>query len=180
MRKLSIEIKWAVLFVLTTLVWMLGEKLAGLHSKRIDLHATYTLFFAAPAIALYVAALLDKRKNYYGGTMSYKQGLFSGLLITLFVTLMSPITQILVSKVVTPEYFPNAIAYAVSSGAMDQDAAEKYFNLGSYIIQGLIGAPIMGIVTSAIVALFTQKTKNAVREGKVDVVYTDKVKSSRS
>jgi hypothetical protein len=42
---------------------------------------------------------------------------------------------------------------------MTQEAAENYFNMKSYIIQGLIGAPVMGLITSAIVAIFTRKKK---------------------
>ena len=40
---------------------------------------------------------------------------------------------------------------------MSKDAALISFNLKNYIIQGLIGAPIMGILTTAIVAIFTRK-----------------------
>lgn len=173
MRKLTIEIKWAVLFALVSLAWMLGEKLVGLHSTHIDKHATYTNLFALPAIALYVFALLDKRRNYYGGVMTYTQGLVSGLFITLFVTVLSPLTQLVTTNVITPEFFPNAIAHAVSTGQMEQAEAEKTFSLGNYIQQGLIGAPLMGIVTSAIVALFTRKRKQETREGRVDVVFTE-------
>jgi hypothetical protein len=173
MRKVSTEIKWALIFVAATLLWNLGEKLAGLHSTLIDKHAVVTYFFFLPAVTIYVLALLDKRKNYYGGAMTYGQGLVSGVVITLFVTLLSPLTQLIVSDVITPDYFTNVINYAVSSGEMTQQAAEEYFNLKSYIIQGLIGAPLMGIVTSAIVALFTRKAKQDVREGKVDVVYSE-------
>jgi hypothetical protein len=39
------------------------------------------------------------------------------------------------------------------------EAAEKYFNLKNFIIEGLIFAPIMGIFTSAIVAIFTKSKK---------------------
>ncbi len=39
---------------------------------------------------------------------------------------------------------------------MTQPDAEAYFNLKSYMVQSLIGAAIMGIITSAVVALFTQ------------------------
>lgn len=38
---------------------------------------------------------------------------------------------------------------------MTQEAAESYFNLKSYIQQVLVGTAVMGIVTTAIVALFT-------------------------
>ncbi|MFU8861697.1 MAG: hypothetical protein ACNA8K_14865 [Cyclonatronaceae bacterium] len=47
--------------------------------------------------------------------------------------------------------------YAVNEGKMTQQEAENYFSLSSYIIQGLIGAPLMGIITTAVVAIFTRK-----------------------
>jgi hypothetical protein len=173
MRKLTIEIKWAILFAVVSLAWMLGEKLTGLHSTHIDKHAVYTNFFALPAIGLYVLALLDKRRNFYGGAMTYKQGFISGLFITLFATILSPLTQVITSEVISPEFFPNIIAYSVDTGAMEQAVAEEHFSLKSYIVMGLIGAPVMGIVTSALVALFTRKRKPETREGRVDVVFSE-------
>jgi len=157
MMKYKIETKWAIIFVIMSLVWMLFEKLSGLHSNYIDKQAIYTNFIAIPAIAIYVFALLDKRKNFYSSQMTYLQGFISGLVISLIVTILSPLTQIITSKLITPEFFPNAIQYSVSIGYYTQEAAEKFFNLKNYIIQGLIGAPIMGIITSAIVAIFTRK-----------------------
>ena len=156
-KNYRIEIKWALIFIGMMLLWMVLERLAGLHSTYIDKHPIFTNFIAIPAIAVYVFALLDKRKNFYDGIMSYKQGFVSGLTITLIVTVISPLTQVITSLVITPDFFQNAINYAVSNGKMDQAAAEKYFNLSSYILQGLIGAPVMGIITTAIVAIFTQR-----------------------
>jgi hypothetical protein len=160
MKKYSIEIKWAIIFVVMSLLWMVIEKMAGLHSTQISKHAIFTNFVALPAILIYVLALLDKRKNFYHGRMSFKQGFISGLVITLIVTLLSPLTQYITSTFITPEYFPNVINYSVSSGKMTQEEAETFFNLRSYIIQGLIGAAVMGLITSAIVALFTKTRKD--------------------
>lgn len=157
MKNIKIEIKWAIAFALMTLVWMLLEKLCGLHSTHIDKHATYTNFIAIPAITIYVLALLDKRKNFYNGKMTYVQGLKSGLIVTLLYTPLSPITQAITSLVISPEYFPNVTNYAINLGMMSEAEAKEYFNLKNYIIQGLIGAPVMGIITSLIVALFTRK-----------------------
>lgn len=157
MKKYKIEIKWALLFSLMGLVWMLLEKMVGLHSTHIDKHATYTNLIAIPAIAIYALALLDKRRNYFGGIMTYKQGLVSGLIITGIVTLLSPLTQVITSTIITPEYFPNIIAHSVEQGKMTPEAAKAYFNLNNYIFQGLIGAPIMGLLTTLIVAIFTRK-----------------------
>jgi hypothetical protein len=157
MLNLKIELKWATIFVGMSLLWMILEKLLGLHDKYIDKHAIFTNFIAIPAILIYVLALLDKRKNDYNGRMTYKQGVICGLIITAMVTVVSPITQYITTNIITPEYFPNVIKYSVNSGKLTQQDAENYFNLKSYIIQGLIGAPIMGIITTLIVAFFTKK-----------------------
>lgn len=156
MKNYSIEIKWAIYFVLMSLIWMALERITGLSSTHIDKHAIYTNFIAIPAIAVYVMALRDKRKNHYAGVMTYKQGFISGMVITFIVTLLSPLTQTFTTLIIVPEFFPNIIKHTVETGAMTQEAAESYFNLQSYIMQGLAGAPIMGFMTTAIVALFTQ------------------------
>lgn len=157
MKSVRIEIKWAIIFMLVTLAWMLLEKSAGLHDKHIENHAVYTNFFAIPAIALYVVALLDKRKNDYNGIMTYKQGFISGLLLTLFITILQPLTTYLTVKYITPGFFEHAIAYTVATGKQTPEDAAAYFNLESYIWQGIISAPVMGLVTTAIVAIFTKK-----------------------
>jgi hypothetical protein len=156
MKNITTEIKWALIFVAMTLSWMVFEKLAGFHDVNIEKHPVVTNLIAIPAIAIYVLALLDKRKRDYAGVMSYKQGFISGLIITAIVTLLSPLTQVITSLLITPDYFKNVIEYTVSQGLKSREEAEKYFSLGSYIAQGLIGAPIMGIITTAIVALFTR------------------------
>lgn len=156
MKNIKIEIKWALIFTLSMLAWMFFEKSMGWHDEKIADHATYTNFFAIPAILVYVLALLDKKKNFYSGVMSYKQGVISGLIITVIVTVLSPLAQYITSTVITPDYFPNVIEYAVSSGKMTQADAEAYFNINSYMIQSVIGALVMGLVTSLIVAIFVK------------------------
>lgn len=89
--------------------------------------------------------------------MTYKQGFFTGLIITLMVTILSPLTQYITSNFITPEYFPNMIEFVVSEGKMTREAAESQFNLQSYILQGMLGTLVLGLVTSAIVAIFTRK-----------------------
>jgi len=157
MGKYKIEIKWAFIFIGMMLLWMLLERLVGLHDQHIDKHMIYTNFVAIPSIIIYVFALLDKRKNFYNGKMTYLQAFISGLVITFIVTIFTPLSQYITSTIITPEYFANAIDYSVKTGMMNQGDAEEYFNLNSYIKQSVIGAPIMGILTSAIVAIFVRK-----------------------
>lgn len=157
MKTRTIEIKWAIIFSVVGLLWMLMEKLTGLHSTHIDKHMYLTNLFAIPAIIMMVLALKDKKRNFYKGQMSYKQGFVSGLIISVFIALLSPLTQWITSAIITPEYFPNVIAYSVETGYYKSVAeAEAYFNLKNYIIQSSIGALIMGIITTAVIMVFLQ------------------------
>lgn len=116
MKNIRIEIKWGILFILVGLIWMVFEKAMGWHDIHIDKHATYTLFIAPIAISVYVFALLDKKRNFYGRKMTYMQGFISGLIITLVVVILSPLSQYITSTYITPDYFKNVIEYSVASG----------------------------------------------------------------
>jgi hypothetical protein len=162
MKNIKIEIKWAIIFSVMGLLWMVLEKLCGLHGKYIDYHLYLTNLFAIPAIIVMVMALKDKKKNFYDGRMNYKQGLISGIILSVIIALLSPLTQWVTSFVITPEYFPNVIKRSVEIGYFKTTAeAEANFNYQNYAIQGAIGALVMGIVTTAIAMIFirTKKTK---------------------
>ena len=157
MKKYQVEIKWGLIFVATLLLWMLFEKWMGWHGEKIARHAMMTNLFAIPAIMIYVFALIDKRKNYYSGIMSWKQGFTCGLIITLIATLFSPFTQYLIHTYISPEFFQYIADYSVETGRLSREQAESQFSLKSYIIQSSIGAAVMGVITSAVVAFFTKK-----------------------
>ncbi|MFN8257850.1 MAG: hypothetical protein U0W24_19290 [Bacteroidales bacterium] len=61
MKSIKIEIKWAIIFSVVALLWMVLEKLCGLHDKYIDYHLYLTNLFAIPAIVTMVLALKDKK-----------------------------------------------------------------------------------------------------------------------
>ena len=155
MKNIRIEIKWAIYFALMTLAWMLLEKLSGLHGKYIDYHLYLTNLFAIPAILFMVLALRDKKKNFYNGNMSYKQGLISGIIVSAIIALLSPLTQWITTYIITPEYFPNVIERSVELGYHKTIAeAEASFNYKNYAINSTIFAFVFGIVTIAIAMIF--------------------------
>ena len=156
MKKIRIEIKWGILFILSGLIWMILEKSLGWHDLHLEKHANYTLFYAPIAIAIYVLALLDKKRSDYQGKMTYFQGFVSGLLLTLIVVILTPLSQYISHEYISPEYFPNIIKLSVESGQMTQEEAESHFTLMGYIGQSLIFAAFMGLITSAVVAIFTR------------------------
>lgn len=160
MASIKIEIKWAIIFSLMGLVWMLLEKLSGLHSTYIDYHLYLTNLFAIPAIWVMVLALKEKKKVYYNGNISYKQGLISGIVLSFIIALFSPLTQWITTYIITPDYFPNVIKRSVEIGYFKTTAeAEANFNYSNYAVQGAIAALIMGLVTTAIAMIFIRTKK---------------------
>jgi phosphate/sulfate permease len=86
--------------------------------------------------------------------MSDRQGLVSGLLISLVLAVFTALTQWLSSYWVSPAYFPNMIEYATAQGMMTMEEAREYFSSSNYMLQSFIAAPILGLLTSAILMIF--------------------------
>lgn len=132
---------------------MLLERLAGLHDKNIHLHPIISGLFFIPAVLVYVRALRAKKRQ-LGGVANYQQLLISGLLMTVVVTLLSPLAQYITSYWITPDYFTNMIAYSVSNEKLSQEEAEATFNFKTYLLQTVLFTPTAGVLTTAVAALF--------------------------
>lgn len=160
MKNYKIEIKWALLFSMMTLIWMYLESALGYHDKNIASHPIFTSFYTIPAIVFIVLALKDKKKNFFNNQISYKQGLISGLFLSIFIAFLAPLTQWITSNFISPNFFTNAINYSFETGHFKnlQDA-EAYFNFKSYVVKSVIGALFIGIITSSIAMIFI-RSKN--------------------
>lgn len=156
---MKIEIKWGLIFTVIALLWVTLERLTGLHDTNIHLHPYLSMLFFFPAVAVYVLALRDKRAS-LGGKLTYKQACISGLIITAIVVALSPLSQWITQKLITPNYFQNVIEYSVKAGMMTLEQAQANFNLPSYMMQASIGALFAGILTTLVVAFFV-RTKHA-------------------
>lgn len=160
MKNFKYEIKWAIIFSVVGLLWMLLEKICGIHGTYIQYHQYLTNLYAIPAIWVMVWALNDKKKNFYAGKMSYNQGLITGIVLSVIIAILSPITQWITSNLISPEYFPNIIKHSIDTGYYKTfEEAHAYYNFENYLIQGLIGALLMGIITTAIAMIFLRNKK---------------------
>lgn len=165
MGNIKTEIKWAIIFSIMSLLWMLLEKLSGLHGKYIDYHLYLTNLFAIPAIWVMVLALKDKKRKDFNSQISYTQGLVSGIILSVAIALLSPLTQWITSYAITPEYFPNVIKRSVELGYYKTtEEAQANFNYKNYAIQGAIGALIMGIATTAIAMIFIRTKHKPIEQ----------------
>lgn len=159
MTKFSIEIKWGILFTLALIASAIIEKEAGLYSSRIDYYLLSTLFFAPVGLAVYILALREKKKIYFKGDMNWRQGFFSGVMITAVVALLVPLQKNVIYRVIAPEFFANAVLHNIKGGRTRAEA-ESYFNLASSIYDGISLTLSTGVVASAALAmLLKSKTK---------------------
>jgi len=152
-----LEIKWAIIFTLFYLLWMVFEKAMGWHDLLIERQAIMTNLFAIPSIAVYYYAILEKRKRQLNNEMTWRQGFICGLMVTLVTAILSPLAQYITFHFISPEYFNNIIKYSVEKLGKSKESMENYFNLKSYIIQGVTGTLAAGILMSAFTALFVKR-----------------------
>ena len=160
MKSRRIEIKWALIFTGMGLLWMALERAFGLHDSHIDLHPYLTNLIAIPAILVYVFFLREKRDVFYKGEITYKQSFISGLIMTLFVTILVPFNQWITLDYITPHFFENVIKYSVDNELMTLKDAKAYFNFQNYLIQSVVFAPVVGVITTAIVSRFIKAKKS--------------------
>lgn len=161
MDNYRVELKWGLIFFLALLVWMVVERLAGFHGPRIEYQAVFTSLFAVVAVVLYVFALREKRSRVLSGQMNWKQGFLAGLGVTVVVTVLSPLGQYLIHTFISPDYLSNVADHAVEAGMTTREEAASHFTLGSYIVQSMVGALVMGLITSAVVAWFLRWPRSA-------------------
>lgn len=136
---------------------MLLEKTLGWHEEQIANHQWLTLLFVPFAILLYLSEMREKRRRVYGGKMTWLQGFTSGVILTIFITLLSPLAQYVTHNYITPEYFNNVIEYSVTNDLMTRNKANEFFNINSYMWQSAFGALGLGVATAANVAFFVRK-----------------------
>ncbi len=152
MKKFKIEFKWSLIISFIFLAWMTLEKQLGFHDEKIKWQIAFTLLILFPNFLLYYLALVDKKNNYYNGVMIWRQGFISGVVISFFIVILSPITQFITHEFITPLYFEKMISLSVESKRMTLEQAQNYFNLTAYIWQSISGGLSFGVVIGAIIA----------------------------
>ncbi|MGO3181781.1 MAG: DUF4199 domain-containing protein [Aequorivita sp.] len=157
MKKIYIELKWAVIFTIAILCWMLLEKTMGWHEEQIVDRYWFTLFFVPFALLLYLSAMREKRRRVYDRKMTWLQGFISGVILTIFIALLSPLAQYISHNYITTEYFNTVAEHSVTNDLMTKTLANDLLNINNYILQSFFGALGLGIPTAAIVAFFVRK-----------------------
>ena len=145
--------RFGIIFALMQFTWIIAEYLVGLHTTYIAQHATYTNLILVPSVAIMIWGLFARRAE-LGGELSYLQALGQGLGVGVTVGILSVGVQYLFFTFINPNFFADFRAFAVEEGYMSLDAAESYFSLTNYAVQGAVFAPIAGLFTNSVAGLF--------------------------
>lgn len=159
LKRFAIELRWALIFSLTYLAWMLTERLAGFHDTRLDQQPMVGPLIMIPSIVIYALMLRDRKRS-LEGEMTYGQGFLSGCILTAFIVILSPLNQLLTLEIISPDYFANLIEYTVAQGALTLEQARQQFSIRNYVVTGLIAGALTGILFSAILAAFMRSRRS--------------------
>lgn len=154
MKKFSIEFNWAIIYTLASLLWTVLEKALGFHDKYIGSQMIFVWLFGLVAIPVYFLALNDKKKNFYNGTASWTQLFLSGVVLSVFVALMSPLALYISLELISPDFIKNSVGYFVEIKKMPLEKATMFFSFRSLVIQGISNGISVGVLISALIALF--------------------------
>lgn len=159
MSKYKIEIKWAFIYAIASLAWMVFEKEMGWHDVQISKYPLYSTLFSFIGILIYYFALREKKIVTYNNIIHRKEAFISGAIMTVFITVLAIPVFYLTVNVISPSFFSNMIEYAVGAKVYTVEQAESYFNTQSYLLQIIGGSLSMGIVSSAVIAYIIQTKK---------------------
>jgi len=106
-----------------------------------------------------VSDLREKRQYFFHGTLTWKQGFVSGIVLSFFIGLLTPMAQYVIYSCITPHFFDTIIEYKIKNHYMTMEVARKYFNKETYMLQNSFSALSCGVITGAIVSLFIRTKK---------------------
>ncbi len=154
MKKFTIEFNWAIIYTLASLLWNVMEKAVGLHDQYIGKQPLYSVFFGLVAIPIFFLAINDKKKKFYGGRANWTQLFLSGVIMSVFVALFSPLAEYITLHTISPDFIQNNIDHYVRTKKMTRGQATVFFSFRSLILQGISNGISVGVIISALIALY--------------------------
>ena len=131
----------------------------GWQSERFANFWWLTLLFGPFAVLLYLLALREKRRRVYGGLMTWSQGFLSGLILSVFVALLSPLTEYVAYNFFTPENFNTIAQSSVTNELMTSSKMNEILNINNYRWKSAFGLLFFGIIMSIIAAFFVRRVE---------------------
>jgi hypothetical protein len=159
---LKIALKYGVLIVLFSLIWIGLEYLVGMQADYVEFHPVLTLLTLLIPLMLIYFGIREAQKS-ATDYFTYADAFKTGFAITIVVAVLNPLLQWLCYTLAFPGFFEtlqaNSEAHQLSLG-VDMEVARtqamEQYSLGRYLWQSFIGTIVGGAVIAAIISLFVR------------------------
>jgi hypothetical protein len=158
MSKFKIEFKWAIYYTFLGIMWFQLEKYLGFHDKNIANQPVFTNLIYIFIFGIYILFLIDKKKNYFNGIMTWQQGLISGLVLSVLAMILAPFSIYFKLKYVNPNFFEQMIHASTARGIKLENAV-TVFNMKAYITLGVVDCLSFGIIFAALASALVKTKK---------------------
>ncbi len=156
MSRFKIELRWAFIYAGMAILWAIIGKMLGFDNNKIEYGFVFNTLILLPGFVIYVLAAFAKRKSQHG-IITYKQVFISGVVLSVFIMCLGIFTTIISTKVISPDYFSNAITFFTDNKSMTNEQAMRQFNLNAFIFSGITGAIFTGVCFSLITGFIVKK-----------------------
>ena len=150
--------------------FVMVEFFLGFHSTKIGQGKYMSYFGVLIPITIIVIAILYKKKD-GGGFLEFKEGMKTGIIISLITGIITTFFMMLYNSYINPEFFDTALAYQTKlfkeAGKTPEEIAsilEQYKTnqkLSAQLVSGLIGTPLMGMLPTLLVTMILRKSRPA-------------------
>ena len=141
------------------LIWLIILKFLGFQdSDKAELFVLVVNLYYVLLFGLYVSAIRERKKK-QRGYISKRDAFLTGLIITLFLVFLAPVSMAIFYYFINPNFFDTMIALSIEGGISEQIAQSDY-NLSSYVFSSVIMNLVSGGLFSALGALLLQKIPN--------------------
>jgi hypothetical protein len=149
--KRVVELRYAVLTSLATLLWLIVEFVVGFQDKYISVYPYITLLSLAVPVLCYRQAFREKREN-LGSNFTLGKALFAGFLLALLTSVFSIPVEIFFLQLINPDFMADMIRYAAIHSKQTEEAVAVYINLQSLVMETIIFTFITSIIIASVLA----------------------------
>lgn len=146
----------AISYFFMFIIWKACEKLMGFHDDKINFYPYVSDLIIIPLVLLYATGFKNYRIN-LGGKISFIKGIGFGLMATLFIMALTPISVWIFDQFINPNFYASMIQYQVKNHLSTLEIAKQSFNHENFKQSCILGNAATGTLLTIVLAIISSK-----------------------
>ncbi len=151
-KSLILAISYFFIFI----IWKACEKLIGLHDNNINLYPFISDLIIIPLILLYSTGFKKYRIG-LGGKITFINGIGFGLMATLFIVALTPVSVWIFDQFINPNFYASMIQYQIKNHVSTLEIAKQSFNHENFKQSCILGNTVTGTLLTVVLAIISSK-----------------------